>query len=72
MAKSLLMKFKTDNDKSYSLRVNRIKKDLNEEDVKNLMDSLVNNDIVLASAGSLKVKESAEIVTTTSEELDVQ
>ncbi|OOB74968.1 MULTISPECIES: DUF2922 domain-containing protein [Clostridium] len=72
MAKSLLMKFKTTDNKSYSLKVNRVKKDVAEEDVKNLMDSLVNNDVVIASGGALKVKESAEIITTTSEELDVE
>ncbi|CAG7838690.1 hypothetical protein CLOHAE12215_00024 [Clostridium haemolyticum] len=72
MAKSLLMKFKTDRDKSFSLRVNKVKNDVNEEDVKTLMDSLIKNDVVLASAGALKVKESAEIITTTSEELDVE
>ncbi|NFQ99481.1 DUF2922 domain-containing protein, partial [Clostridium botulinum] len=51
MAKSLLMKFKTDRDKSFSLRVNKVKNDVNEEDVKTLMDSLIKNDVVLASSG---------------------
>ena len=72
MAKSLLMKFKTDRDKSFSLRVNKVKNDVNEEDVKTLMDSLIKNDVVLASSGTLKVKESAELITTSSEELDVE
>ncbi|ACT33681.1 DUF2922 domain-containing protein [Clostridium botulinum] len=72
MAKTLLMKFKTDRDKSFSLRVNKVKNDVNEEDVKTLMDSLIKNDVVLASSGTLKVKESAELITTSSEELDVE
>ncbi|MCD3208448.1 DUF2922 domain-containing protein [Clostridium botulinum C] len=72
MAKSLLMKFKTDRDKSFSLRVNKVKNDVNEEDVKTLMDSLIKNDVVLASSGTLKVKESAELITTSSEPIDVE
>ncbi|AYF54533.1 DUF2922 domain-containing protein [Clostridium botulinum C] len=72
MAKTLLMKFKTDRDKSFSLRVNKVKNDVNEEDVKTLMDSLIKNDVVLASSGTLKVKESAELITTSSEPIDVE
>ncbi|MCD3351845.1 DUF2922 domain-containing protein [Clostridium botulinum D/C] len=72
MAKSLLMKFKTDRDKSFSLRVNKIKNDAKEEDVKTLMDSLIKNDVILTSSGTLKVKESAELITTTSEPIDIE
>ncbi|MCD3255115.1 DUF2922 domain-containing protein, partial [Clostridium botulinum] len=71
MAKTLLMKFKTDKDKNYSLRVNRVKNDAKEEDIKTLMDSLINNDVILTSSGTLKVKESAELITTTSEPIDI-
>ncbi|MCD3195329.1 DUF2922 family protein, partial [Clostridium botulinum] len=46
--------------------------DVNEEDVKTLMDSLIKNDVVLASSGTLKVKESAELITTSSEPIDVE
>ncbi|AEB77489.1 DUF2922 domain-containing protein [Clostridium botulinum C/D] len=72
MAKTLLMKFKTDKDKNYSLRVNRVKNDAKEEDIKTLMDSLINNDVILTSSGTLKVKESAELITTTSEPIDIE
>ncbi|KEI00087.1 DUF2922 domain-containing protein (plasmid) [Clostridium botulinum] len=72
MAKSLLMKFKTDRDKSFSLRVNKVKNDAKEEDVKTLMDSLIKNDVILTSSGTLKVKESAELITTTSEPIDIE
>ncbi|KLU74583.1 DUF2922 domain-containing protein [Clostridium botulinum] len=72
MAKTLLMKFKTDKDKNYSLRVNRVKNDAKEEDIKTLMDSLINNDVILTSSGTLKVKESAELITTTSEPIDIK
>ncbi|AEB77596.1 hypothetical protein CbC4_6075 (plasmid) [Clostridium botulinum BKT015925] len=66
------MKFKTDKDKNYSLRVNRVKNDAKEEDIKTLMDSLINNDVILTSSGTLKVKESAELITTTSEPIDIE
>ncbi|KEH95241.1 DUF2922 domain-containing protein [Clostridium novyi] len=72
MARTLLMKFKTNRDKGYSLKVNRVKNDVSEEDVKTLMDSLVKHDVVLTAAGKLQSKESAELITTTSEELDIQ
>ncbi|MCD3280534.1 DUF2922 domain-containing protein, partial [Clostridium botulinum] len=43
-----------------------------EEDIKTLMDSLINNDVILTSSGTLKVKESAELITTTSEPIDIK
>ncbi|NFF61137.1 DUF2922 domain-containing protein [Clostridium botulinum] len=54
MAKTLLMKFKTDKDKNYSLRVNRVKNDAKEEDIKTLMDSLINNDVVKKDVKEVK------------------
>ncbi|WP_141650012.1 DUF2922 family protein, partial [Clostridium botulinum] len=41
MAKTLLMKFKTDKDKNYSLRVNRVKNDAKEEDIKTRVEQLM-------------------------------
>ncbi len=72
MAKTLLMKFKTNKDKGYSLKLKNVKDDVSKEDVKELMDNLVEHNVVLTTAGVLQSKESAEIITTTSESLDIE
>lgn len=72
MGKTLLMKFKTNKDKTHSLKLNNVKDEVAEEDVKELMDNLVTHNVVLTAAGKLQTKESAELITTTSEPLDIE
>ncbi|MEA4826381.1 MAG: DUF2922 domain-containing protein [Clostridium sp.] len=67
----LVLKFITDQTKKVSLRINDVKEGLDELAVSVLMDTILEKNIFVSSSGILKSKDSAEIVVTTAEELNI-
>lgn len=67
----LVLKFITDQTKKASLRINDVKEGLDELAVSVLMDTILEKNIFVSSSGILKSKDSAEIVVTTAEELNI-
>lgn len=67
----LVLKFITDQTKKVSLRINDVKEELDELAVSVLMDTILEKNIFVSNSGILKSKDSAEIVVTTAEELNI-
>jgi len=65
------MVFKTDDDRSVSLRVSVPRDDLDAAEVKAVMDLIVAKDVVFSTVGNLVAVDSAYIVQTETTELDV-
>nr|WP_041720648.1 DUF2922 domain-containing protein [Alkaliphilus metalliredigens] len=71
MNKYLRMVFKTDDDRSVSLRVSVPRDDLDAAQVKAVMDLIVAKDVIFSTVGNLVAVDSAYIVQTETTELDV-
>ncbi|ABR48295.1 conserved hypothetical protein [Alkaliphilus metalliredigens QYMF] len=69
--KYLRMVFKTDDDRSVSLRVSVPRDDLDAAQVKAVMDLIVAKDVIFSTVGNLVAVDSAYIVQTETTELDV-
>jgi hypothetical protein len=65
------MNFLTDQGKKASIRFKEIKDSVDDLAVAGVMDTIVEKNIFATSSGELKVKDSAQIIDTTIEELDI-
>ncbi len=71
MDKYLRMIFKTDQDRTVSIRVGVPREDLTAEEVKTVMDLIVTKNIVHSNSGNLVEVDSALLIETATTELDV-
>lgn len=69
--KVLVMTFLTDQGKKASLRVKDVKDNLDELSVLSVMDTIIQKNIFVTTAGALSQKDSAEIVETTTQTLNI-
>lgn len=71
MSKTLVMNFLTDQGKKSSIRFKEIKDNVDDSVVSDVMDTIIEKNIFITSSGELKVKDSAQIIDTTIEELNI-
>lgn len=69
MARDLVMYFVDQDKKKVSLRLKDVKEDVTQEKIEGLMDLVMQKNIFKLSAADLVVKDRAEIVTTSIEEI---
>ncbi|MCY6354818.1 DUF2922 domain-containing protein [Clostridium sp. ZS2-4] len=67
----LVMNFLTAGGKKSVVRVKDVKEDLDAADVSDAMDAIIEKNIFITSSGDLKVKDSAGVVITTNQELEI-
>lgn len=71
MSKILVMNFLTAQGRKASIRFKEIKDGVDELAVSTVMDDIIEKNIFSTSTGELKVKDSAEIIDTTTQELNI-
>lgn len=71
MSKDLNMCFRNEEGKKVSINVNTIKEDLTESEVSEVMDLIIVKNLFQSSGGDLKMKESAQIIEKSVEELNI-
>lgn len=71
MSKTLIMNFLTAEGKKTSIRFKDVKEAVTPAEVSTVMDTIVEKNIFITANGELKVKDSAQIVDTTTEELAI-
>lgn len=71
MDKYLRMIFKTDQDRTVSIRVGVPREDMTAEEVKTVMDLIVEKNVVQSNSGDLVEVDSALLIETSTTELDV-
>lgn len=71
MSKTLVMNFLTDQGKKTSIRFKEVKDGIDELAVGTVMDTIIEKNIFVTPTGSIKVKDSAQIIDTTVEELNI-
>ena len=69
--KKLLMTFKTQEGKKVSLSIENPRTDVSESEIKNVMTTIVNNDIFSPGGGKLKEIVEAKVVETDTIEYDL-
>ncbi len=67
----LVMTFLTAGGQKASIRVRDVKDSLDPSDVSTVMDNIIDNNIFFTSSGELKFKDSAEVVITTNEVVNI-
>lgn len=67
----LVMTFLTSGGQKASVRVKDVKDTLDPIDVSSLMDTIIDNNVFFTSSGELKFKDSAEVVITTNETINI-
>lgn len=72
MSKTLVMNFLNESGKKTAIRVNNVKEDITEAEVKAAMDVILTKNIFATTGGDLKVKDSAQIDDKNSTELVVK
>ncbi len=72
MSKTLVMNFLNESGKKTAIRVNNVKEDITEAEVKNAMDVILAKNIFATSGGDLKSKDSAEVTDKNSTDLSVK
>lgn len=72
MSKTLAMNFLNEGGKKTSIRVNNVKDNVTEAEVKSAMDVIIAKNIFTSTGGELKAKDSAELVDKTSTEFKVK
>lgn len=72
MSKTLVMNFLNESGKKTAIRVNNVKEDITEAEVKAAMDVILAKNIFITTGGELKVKDSAQIDDKNSTELAVK
>ncbi|WML33456.1 DUF2922 domain-containing protein [Clostridium sp. OS1-26] len=72
MSKTLVMNFLNESGKKTAIRVNNVKEDVTEAEVKAAMDVILAKNIFATTGGDLKVKDSAQIDDKNSTELVVK
>lgn len=71
MSKTLVMNFLTDQGKKASIKFKDVKETVDTVTVGVAMDTIIDKNIFATAAGSLKVKDSAQIIDTTVSELNI-
>ena len=71
MDKYLQMVFKTDQDKKVNIKVTVPREDLEASEVKDVMDLIIENNVIRATAGDLVAIDRAYVVETGITELDL-
>lgn len=71
MSKTLVMNFLTDQGRKVSIRFKEVKEDIDELSVVTVMDTIIEKNIFQTTSGNIKIKDSAQIVDTTVEELSI-
>ncbi|MFW5647635.1 MAG: DUF2922 domain-containing protein [Candidatus Alkaliphilus sp. MAG34] len=71
MDRYLQMVFRTNQNKKVTIKVTVPKEDLEAEEVKDVMDLIIDNNVIHAAAGDLTTIEGAFIVETDVTELDL-
>jgi hypothetical protein len=71
MAKVLEMKFATELGKTQTIRVYEAKEDLTDAEVNAAMENIISKNIFTSTGGELTGKLSAQIVTTTTEDVSL-
>ncbi|WP_102399668.1 DUF2922 domain-containing protein [Haloimpatiens massiliensis] len=69
MARDLVMYFIDQDRKKVSLRLKDVKEDTTQEKIEGLMDLIIQKNIFKLSAGDLVMKDRAEIISSTVEEI---
>ena len=69
--KKLMMTFKTDEDKNTSISIDDPRENLNESDIKNVMQLILEIDIFSISGASIVELVEAKIVQTDTQEFDL-
>ena len=72
MAKDLVMYFLNTSGRKVSVKVKGIKEGLTAEEVKPVMDTILDKNVFLTSTGDFAQKHSAEIVDTQITELEIE
>ncbi len=67
----LVMTFLTSGGQKATVRVKDVKDTLDPVDVSAAMDAIIDNNIFFTSSGELKIKDSAEVVITTNEVVNI-
>ena len=69
--KKLMMTFKTDEDKSISISIDNPRENLNESEIKNVMQLILEKDIFSINGASIVELVEAKIVQTDTHEFDL-
>ena len=72
MSKTLVMNFLNESGKKTAIRVNNVREDVSEAEVKAAMDVILAKNIFTTTGGELKVKDSAQIDDKNSTDLSVK
>ncbi|MEL7597448.1 MAG: DUF2922 domain-containing protein [Clostridiaceae bacterium] len=67
----LVMTFLTSGGQKATIRVRDVKDTLDPVDVSAAMDAIIDNNIFFTSSGELKIKDSAQVVITTNEVVNI-
>lgn len=67
----LVMTFLTSGGQKATVRIRDVKDSLDPSDVSTVMDNIIDNNIFFTSSGELKFKDSAEVVITTNEVVNI-
>lgn len=67
----LVMTFLTSGGQKATVRIRDVKDALDPSDVSTVMDAIIDNNIFFTSSGELKIKDSAEVVITTNEVVNI-
>ncbi len=67
----LVMTFLTSGGQKATVRVKDVKDTLDPVDVSAAMDAIIDNNIFFTSSGELKIKDSAQVVITTNEVVNI-
>jgi len=71
MSKTLIMNFLTAEGKKTSIRFKDVKETITPTEVSIVMDTIIEKNVFITTNGELKLKDSAQIVDTTTEELAI-
>ncbi|MCT8975223.1 DUF2922 domain-containing protein [Clostridium sp. CX1] len=72
MSKTLVMNFLNEEGKKTAVRVNNVREDLTDLEVKAAMDVIIARNIFTSTGGDLKLIDSAELVDRSTTELKVK
>jgi hypothetical protein len=72
MGKTLAMSFLSEGEKKTSIRINNVRDDITEAEVKTAMDVIITKNIFTSTGGDLKAKDSAQLVDKNSTEFQVK
>lgn len=71
MSKTLVMNFLTDQGRKVAIRLKEVKADIDEISVGTTMDTIIEKNIFATTSGNIQIKDSAQIIDTTIENLSI-